>query len=131
MCGIGDDDCEEARACRAWLSPMFGVCGPANAILCLDVHASNPNTVVTGGADNNVVLLDRASGQATNKMKGHSKKVGPCPRARVLSFCFVLRQWLVSEARSISSSAPCAVRCAAKEVACGSGRGGVDGTRGG
>ena len=31
--------------------------------------------VVTGGADNNVVLMDRSTGQAAHKMKGHSKKV--------------------------------------------------------
>jgi pre-mRNA-processing factor 19 len=47
----------------------------ANAILCLDLHPSNPDMVASGGADNNVVLFDRKSGQAAQKMKGHSKKV--------------------------------------------------------
>jgi hypothetical protein len=53
---------------------------PANAILCVDVHASKANMVVTGGADNNIVVLDRATGQAAHKMKGHSKKVSPSSR---------------------------------------------------
>ena len=47
----------------------------ANAILCLDLHPSNEDVAVTGGADNNVVIFNRKSGQATQKMKGHSKKV--------------------------------------------------------
>mmetsp|Transcript_35045 Transcript_35045/g.82542 ORF Transcript_35045/g.82542 Transcript_35045/m.82542 type:complete len:508 (+) Transcript_35045:106-1629(+) len=47
----------------------------ANPVLCLDLHPSNPNLALTGGADNKVVLLDRASGQAKLKLDGHSKKV--------------------------------------------------------
>jgi len=47
----------------------------ANAILCLDLHPTNANLAVSGGADNNVVIFDRKSGQAAQKMKGHGKKV--------------------------------------------------------
>ena len=47
----------------------------ANAILCLDLHPTNEDLVATGGADNNVVLFNRKTGQAVHKMKGHSKKV--------------------------------------------------------
>ena len=50
----------------------------ANAILCLDLHPTNANLAVSGGADNNVVIFDRKSGQAAQKMKGHGKKVGGC-----------------------------------------------------
>jgi pre-mRNA-processing factor 19 len=44
-------------------------------ILCLDIHPTNPNLVLTGGADGNAILFDRGTGKILDTLKGHKKKI--------------------------------------------------------
>jgi len=47
----------------------------APGILCLDMHKSDDNRIVTGGVDNQVILFDGEKEKLVQKMIGHSKKV--------------------------------------------------------
>lgn len=44
-------------------------------ILCVDVHKTEGNRVVTGGVDAQVVLFDAEKGSMVQKLTGHAKKV--------------------------------------------------------
>jgi len=44
-------------------------------ILCLDVHPTDDNKIVTGGADKTVVIFDRAQGKKLQTLSGHTKKL--------------------------------------------------------
>mmetsp|Transcript_50548 Transcript_50548/g.114819 ORF Transcript_50548/g.114819 Transcript_50548/m.114819 type:complete len:510 (-) Transcript_50548:47-1576(-) len=45
------------------------------ALLCVDLHPSNPLVTLTGGADKTAVLFDHAKGQVAGTLAGHDKKV--------------------------------------------------------
>mmetsp|Transcript_127206 Transcript_127206/g.284460 ORF Transcript_127206/g.284460 Transcript_127206/m.284460 type:complete len:500 (+) Transcript_127206:89-1588(+) len=47
----------------------------APGILCLDIHKTDDNRIVTGGVDNQVILFDAAKEKLAQKLLGHSKKV--------------------------------------------------------
>merc|ERR1712194_180948 len=47
----------------------------APGILCVDVHKTDDNRVVTGGVDNQVILFDAGKGKMAQKLLGHTKKV--------------------------------------------------------
>eukprot|EP00933_Yihiella_yeosuensis_P007526 TRINITY_DN112600_c0_g1_i1.p1 TRINITY_DN112600_c0_g1~~TRINITY_DN112600_c0_g1_i1.p1 ORF type:complete len:497 (+),score=117.42 TRINITY_DN112600_c0_g1_i1:154-1644(+) len=47
----------------------------APGILCVDVHKNDPNRVVTGGVDSQVILFDASKDKMAQKLLGHSKKV--------------------------------------------------------
>jgi len=44
-------------------------------ILCVDVHPTKQDLVLTGGADHNIVLTNRSSKKIISTMKGHSKAI--------------------------------------------------------
>eukprot|EP01102_Stenamoeba_stenopodia_P002649 TRINITY_DN12507_c0_g1_i1.p1 TRINITY_DN12507_c0_g1~~TRINITY_DN12507_c0_g1_i1.p1 ORF type:complete len:487 (-),score=104.61 TRINITY_DN12507_c0_g1_i1:54-1514(-) len=44
-------------------------------ILCLDIHPTDDNKIVTGGADKTVVIFDRAQGKKLQTLSGHTKKI--------------------------------------------------------
>jgi pre-mRNA-processing factor 19 len=44
-------------------------------ILCLDIHPTNQDMVMTGGVDNNAILFNKATGKIVDTLKGHKKKV--------------------------------------------------------
>lgn len=44
-------------------------------ILCLDVLPTQEEMIVTGGADNNVVVYNRTTEKIVDTLKGHSKKI--------------------------------------------------------
>merc|ERR1719433_250692 len=47
----------------------------APGILCVDVHKTDDNRVVTGGVDNQVILFNAGKEKMAQKMLGHTKKV--------------------------------------------------------
>lgn len=47
----------------------------APGILCVDVHKTDSNRIVTGGVDSQVVLFNAEKDKLVQKMQGHSKKV--------------------------------------------------------
>ncbi|CAE8591828.1 unnamed protein product [Polarella glacialis] len=47
----------------------------APGILCVDVHPTDSNRIVTGGVDSQVILFDAATQKMAQKLLGHSKKV--------------------------------------------------------
>lgn len=47
----------------------------APGILCLDVHKSDDNRIVTGGVDQQVLLFDAGEEKLVQKLLGHSKKI--------------------------------------------------------
>merc|ERR1712217_204429 len=47
----------------------------APGILCLDVHKTDDNRVVSGGVDNQVILFNAGKEKMAQKMLGHTKKV--------------------------------------------------------
>jgi pre-mRNA-processing factor 19 len=47
----------------------------APGILCVDVHKSDDNRIVTGGVDQQVILFDASTNKLAQKLMGHSKKV--------------------------------------------------------
>ena len=44
-------------------------------ILCVDVHKTEQNKVVTGGVDAQVVLFDAEKGSLVQKLTGHAKRI--------------------------------------------------------
>lgn len=44
-------------------------------ILCLDIHPTQQNLVLTGGVDANAILFDKGSGKIVDTLKGHKKKI--------------------------------------------------------
>jgi pre-mRNA-processing factor 19 len=44
-------------------------------ILCLDIHPTNPERIVTGGVDKVAVLFNRRTGKKIGALTGHSKKI--------------------------------------------------------
>jgi len=53
--------------------PLHGASQPG--VLCLDISKKNGSQLVTGGVDGSAVVFDKASGQISNTLSGHSKKV--------------------------------------------------------
>jgi len=47
----------------------------APGILCIDIHKTDDNRILTGGVDNQVILFDAEKDKLVQKMLGHSKKV--------------------------------------------------------
>jgi len=47
-------------------------------VLCLDLHPSNNELILTGGVDRDAILFNHASGQVVATLSGHSKKVRAC-----------------------------------------------------
>jgi len=47
----------------------------APGILCIDVHKTDDNRIVTGGVDSQVILFDAQKDKMAQKLLGHSKKV--------------------------------------------------------
>lgn len=48
----------------------------APGILCLDVHKTDDDRILTGGVDNQVILFNRTKEKTVQKLLGHTKKVG-------------------------------------------------------
>jgi pre-mRNA-processing factor 19 len=44
-------------------------------ILCLDIHPTNPERIVTGGVDKVAVLFNRRTGKKIGALTGHTKKI--------------------------------------------------------
>eukprot|EP00413_Alexandrium_margalefii_P031050 CAMPEP_0204561084 /NCGR_PEP_ID=MMETSP0661-20131031/32979_1 /ASSEMBLY_ACC=CAM_ASM_000606 /TAXON_ID=109239 /ORGANISM="Alexandrium margalefi, Strain AMGDE01CS-322" /LENGTH=506 /DNA_ID=CAMNT_0051568469 /DNA_START=37 /DNA_END=1557 /DNA_ORIENTATION=+ len=47
----------------------------APGILCLDVHKTDDDRIVTGGVDSQVILFNRSKEKTVQKLAGHAKKV--------------------------------------------------------
>jgi pre-mRNA-processing factor 19 len=60
----------------------------SNAVTCIDAHKSNANTILTGGADNKVVLFDISSGKQSASMEGHTKTVNQVLMHPTKDMCF-------------------------------------------
>ena len=44
-------------------------------ILCLDIHPTNSDRIVTGGVDKQAVLFNKKTGKKVGLLTGHNKKV--------------------------------------------------------
>jgi pre-mRNA-processing factor 19 len=64
------------RMKRSAVTASFSPHSPSTpGVLCLDLHPTSPDLALTGGADSNAILFNRAGGKIVATLSGHKKKI--------------------------------------------------------
>jgi len=65
---------EDIKAYNAISSHNLHSASPAG-VLCVDLHPSHEERIVTGGNDHNIIVFNRSTSKVLSTVSGHSKKV--------------------------------------------------------